>query len=129
MTKVSASLGTRKMHKKSHNGPRAANVADPWRNRSLRTVSHAVGPKANGMELCYQSPVYFPLRVLEALVSNCSQLGGFKSYLLLKYSILKFMNFHSGLVVTEALYLVTALVPSDTACFESSPGSNNLTAV
>jgi len=28
-----------------------------------------------------------------------------------------------------ALYLVTALVPSDTACLANSPGSSNLTAV
>ena len=29
----------------------------------------------------------------------------------------------------ELVYLVTALVPSDTACFANSPGSRSLTAV
>ena len=32
-------------------------------------------------------------------------------------------------VYLELVYLVTALVPSDTACLASSPGSRSLTAV
>jgi hypothetical protein len=32
-------------------------------------------------------------------------------------------------VYLELVYLVTALVPSETACLANSPGSNNLTAV
>ena len=32
-------------------------------------------------------------------------------------------------VYFELVYLVTALVPSDTACLASSPGSRSLTAV
>jgi hypothetical protein len=34
-----------------------------------------------------------------------------------------------GEVYLELVYLVTALVPSDTACFASSPGSSRRTAV
>ena len=35
---------------------------------------------------------------------------------------------HPGIYL-EVVYLVTALVPSETACLASSPGSNSLTAV
>ena len=37
--------------------------------------------------------------------------------------------FGASRVYLELVYLVTALVPSDTACFASSPGSSRRTAV
>ena len=34
-----------------------------------------------------------------------------------------------AIIYLEDVYLVTALVPSETACFANSPGSSSLTAV
>ena len=47
---------------------------------------------------------------------NHTQMGPYKDRLLFLYS-------------AELVYLVTALVPSETACLESSPGRRSLTAV
>ena len=56
----------------------------------------------------------------------------FKSVVVLRFAKLcaiegkAFVDFD---IYFELVYLVTALVPSDTACFASSPGSNSRTAV
>ncbi|TNN46670.1 hypothetical protein EYF80_043139 [Liparis tanakae] len=54
--------------------------------------------------------------------------GNKKRWVALKRAV-GLLNDDSGTVYLELVYLVTALVPSDTACLASSPGSSRRTAV
>ena len=58
----------------------------------------------------------------------------FLEYLMALKRAVKMRNYFAGggggeEIYLEVVYLVTALVPSETACLASSPGSKSLTAV
>ena len=55
------------------------------------------------------------------------QIGSQENVVALKRAVV-FVSFKVP-VYLEEVYLVTALVPSDTACLANSPGSKSLTAV
>ena len=63
-------------------------------------------------------------------MTNTLDIAFYDSWCLLKELFLKRINPGVGvdLLLLRLLYLMTALVPSLTACFAISPGRNNLTA-